>query len=60
MAILKHLSKNDSNVGWPVKTVETMLPVLEVGSVLSESDPNANGNWPKDFVEAMVRPDWRS
>jgi hypothetical protein len=60
MAILKHLSKNGSNVGWPVKTVETMLPVLEVGSVLSESDPNANGNWPKDFVEAMVRPDWRS
>ncbi len=33
---------------------------LEVGSVLSESDPNANGNWPKIFVEAMVRPDWRS
>ncbi len=60
MAILKHLSKNDSAGGWPIKTVETMLPVLEVGSALSESDPNVNGNSPKDFVEAMVRPDWRS
>jgi hypothetical protein len=37
-----------------------MLPILEVGSVLSESDPNANGNWPKDFAEALIRADWRS
>jgi hypothetical protein len=36
-----------------------MLPVLEVGSVLTEADPNASGNWPKDFVEALIRPDWR-
>jgi hypothetical protein len=60
LMILKHLSKNDGGWGWPLKTVETMLPVLEVGSVLAESDPNASGNWPKDFVEAMIRPDWRS
>ena len=60
LMILKHLSKNDGGWGGPLKTVETMLPVLEVGSVLAESDPNASGNWPKDFVEAMIRPDWRS
>jgi hypothetical protein len=60
LMILKHLSRNDGGWGWPLKTVETMLPVLEVGSVLAESDPNASGNWPKDFVEAMIRPDWRS
>jgi hypothetical protein len=59
MMILKCLSENSEKKGWPLKTVDTMLPVLEVGSVLTESDPNANGNWPKDFVEAMVRPDWR-
>ena len=44
---------------WPYKTVQTMLPVLEVGSCLSNSDVNAGGNWPKDFYEALVRPDWR-
>jgi hypothetical protein len=26
----------------------------------SVSDPNASGNWPKDFVEALIRADWRS
>ncbi len=25
-----------------------------------DSDINANGNWPKDFIEALIRPDWRS
>ncbi len=50
MAILNRLSLKDGIGGWPLKTVETMLPVLEVGSILTESDPNANGNWPKDFV----------
>jgi len=34
--------------------------VLEVGSVLTEADPNASGNWPEDFVEALIRPDWRN
>ncbi len=29
---------------WPYKTVQTMLPVLEVGSCLSSSDINAGGN----------------
>ena len=44
---------------WPFKSLETILPVLEVGSCLSESDVNSGGNWPKDFYEALVRPDWR-
>ncbi len=37
-----------------------MFLILEVGSQLTDPDPNANGNWPKDFVEALIRPDWRS
>ena len=30
-----------------------------MGSQLSEPDINANGNWPRDFIEALIRPDWR-
>ena len=44
---------------WPLRKVEAMFPVLEVGSQLTETDLNANGNWPKDFIEALIRPDWR-
>jgi hypothetical protein len=53
------LSTPMTQMVWPYKTVQTMLPVLEVGSCLSSSDINAGGNWPKDFYEALVRPDWR-
>jgi hypothetical protein len=44
---------------WPYKTLTTILPILEVGSCLSDPDPNSGGNWTKDFYEALVRPDWR-
>ena len=44
---------------WPFKSLPTILPILEVGSCLSDPDPNSGGNWPKDFYEALVRPDWR-
>jgi hypothetical protein len=57
MALLKRMTTKREVQGWPFKTVETVLPVLELGSVLTESDPNASGNWPKDFVEALIRPD---
>ena len=53
------LSTPMTQMVWPYKTVHTMLPVLEVGSCLSSSDINSGGNWPKDFYEALVRPDWR-
>jgi hypothetical protein len=60
MTIIKRISDKIKANLWPFKSAATMLPVLEVGSALAESDPNANGNWPKDFVEALIRPDWRS
>jgi hypothetical protein len=58
--MMKRLTSGNVREGWPMKMVKTMLPILEVGSALAESDPNANGNWPKDFIEAMIRPDRRS
>ena len=58
--LMRRLASGNVRNGWPIKTVKAMLPILEVGSALAESDPNANGNWPKDFIEAMIRPDWRS
>ncbi len=36
----------------------TILPVMEVGSTISGD--SMGGTWPKDFYEALVRPDWRS
>jgi hypothetical protein len=42
---------------WPLKNVEAMFPILEVGSQLTETVLNSNGNWPKDFIEALIRPD---
>ena len=53
------LSTPMTQMVWPFKTLQTILPVLEVGCCLSDPDPNAGGNWPKDFYEALVRPDWR-
>ena len=53
------LSTPMTQMVWTFKTLHTILPVLEVGSCLSDPDPNAGGNWPKDFYEALVRPDWR-
>ena len=58
--ILKEIIKERSGDKWPISNAEAMFPILEVGSQLTESDPNANGNWPKDFIEALIRPDWRS
>ncbi len=46
--------------GWPFKSASTMLPVLEIGSVLAQSNLNDSGNWPRDFIEALIRPDWRN
>jgi hypothetical protein len=38
-------------------TVETILPIMEVGSCISGSE--LGGSWPRDFYEALIRPDWR-
>ena len=50
---------NSAGMTWPYKKLSTILPILEVGSCLTDSDPNSGGNWPKDFYEALIRPDWR-
>ena len=58
--IVSHILKDvKESGGWPIRKVEAMFPVLEVGSQLTESDLNANGNWPRDFIEVLIRPDWR-
>ena len=59
LSIVCDLSSDTGNMLWPYKTLSTILPILEVGSCLSDPDPNAGGNWPRDFYEALVRPDWR-
>jgi hypothetical protein len=60
LRILKQTLEEKKGDEWPLKTIEAMFPILEVGSQLTEHDSNANGNWPKDFIEALIRPDWRS
>ncbi len=37
--------------------VDTILPIMEVGSCISGSE--LGGTWPRDFYEALIRPDWR-
>ncbi len=37
--------------------VDTILPIMEVGSCVSGSE--LGGTWPRDFYEALIRPDWR-
>jgi hypothetical protein len=59
LKIVAHILNDTKKCGWPIRTVEAMFPVLEVGSQLTEPDINANGNWPRDFIEALIRPDWR-
>jgi hypothetical protein len=54
-----HILKDTQECGWPLRTVEAMFPVLEVGCQLAAPDINENGNWPRDFIEALIRPDWR-
>jgi hypothetical protein len=44
---------------WSLKEIVAMFPILEVGSQLTVSNPNENGNRPKDFIEALIRSDWR-
>jgi hypothetical protein len=60
MVMIEKVSKRLRWKGWPFKTVSTMLPILEVGSVLTDPDPNESENWPRDFIEALIRPDWRN
>ena len=40
-----------------VWNANTILPIMEVGSCISGSE--MGGSWPKDFYEALIRPDWR-
>jgi hypothetical protein len=40
-----------------VKKNGSYVSYLEVGSQLTATDINANGNWPRDFIEALIRPD---
>ncbi len=42
-----------------LKSIRTILPVLEVGSALSPIAPDESSNVPRDFFEALVREDWR-
>jgi hypothetical protein len=35
----------------------TILPIMEVGASISGNE--MDGSWPKNFYEALVRPDWR-
>jgi hypothetical protein len=35
----------------------TILPIMEVGANISPN--HMGGTWPRDFYEALVRPDWR-
>jgi hypothetical protein len=58
--ILKETKGDKCPDKWPLRNIEAMFLILEVGSQLTDPDPNANGNWLKDFVEALIRPDWRS
>jgi hypothetical protein len=37
--------------------VDTILPIMEVGCCVSGSE--LGGTWPRDFYEALIRPDWR-
>jgi hypothetical protein len=60
LKILSDILKGKNGYEWPFKRTELMFPVLEVGSQLTVQNPNENGNWPKDFIEALIRPDWRS
>ena len=59
LSVLCDLSIDSTGMTWPFKELTTILPILEVGSCLTDSDPNSGGNWPKDFYEALVQPDWR-
>ncbi len=59
LKIVSQILKDAKESDWPIRKVEAMFPVLEVGSQLTESDLNDNGNWPRDFIEALIRPDWR-
>ena len=40
-------------------TTATIMAMLEVGSELQYSHTDLKGAWPKDFVEAVARSDWR-
>ena len=39
--------------------IKSLLPILEVGSTLSSDNDEFGGSVPKDFYEALIRPDWR-
>ena len=39
--------------------METILPILSVGTPLTSSSGDDKENWPKDFFEALIREDWR-
>jgi hypothetical protein len=41
------------------QTFYTIMATLEVGSALKRSEESEEGNWPKDFFEALIRNDWR-
>ena len=44
------------NPSWDVKSI---LPILEVGGAVSSANGDMGGSWPRDFYEALIRPDWR-
>ena len=40
-------------------TKETLLPILSVGTALSQPNASEKDSWPRDFYEALLRDDWR-
>jgi len=49
--------KNENNFQPEEWIARTILPIMEVGASISGDE--MGGSWPKDFYEALVRPDWR-
>ena len=41
------------------QTTSTVMAMLEVGAELKHSNDDLKSAWPKDFVEAIARSDWR-
>ena len=50
---------SDPSFDYSLKSIRTILSVLEVGSALSPVAPDETSNVPRDFFEALVREDWR-
>jgi len=59
----KHISDSEGEDDEPKFngriTKDTILPILSVGTALSQPNPTGKDSWPRDFYEALLRDDWR-